>query len=134
MDGSDSRSIGDLVPVALAEMDVPLPSAEQAADAVWADGSAPEAPAEVTIDLSQVTDSQSLHRLLQRELDFGPYYGRNWSAFRDMITASVALPQRVVFTGWARLEEALPEDASTMKRLLKDKNEMYGGSTEIIYR
>ncbi|MGI5170251.1 barstar family protein [Spirillospora sp. CA-253888] len=90
----------------------------------------------IVIDLANVSEAGQLHRLLQRELDFGPYYGRNWNAFWDAITGFITLPDELALTSWSHLERALPEDAATMRGLLEEQRKHLAGlgrTVEITY-
>lgn len=77
-------------------------------------------PASQVIDLSAVRTAEELHRLLQRELGFPDFYGRNWNAFWDAITGLVDLPHELTFTGWPAFSTALPAEARRLRTLLDD--------------
>jgi ribonuclease inhibitor len=51
----------------------------------------------VTIDGSQIRCESDLHDFLARELDFGPYYGRNLDALWDCLSADVERPVVLVW-------------------------------------
>jgi RNAse (barnase) inhibitor barstar len=61
-----------------------------------------------------------LHGLLSERLSFPDYYGANWDAFRDVITAEDVLPHRLTLRGWAAFEQRLPREARLMKQCLED--------------
>ncbi|MFZ4207384.1 barstar family protein [Streptomyces griseoincarnatus] len=63
---------------------------------------------------------RSFYRLLQRDLRFPDFYGRNWDARRDAIAGLVDLPHELTFTGWAAFSAALPTEARTQLRLFDD--------------
>ncbi|WP_093904616.1 barstar family protein [Streptomyces sp. cf386] len=86
----------------------------------------PTVPDSVVIDLTGVRDAEELQRLLQRELMFPDFYGRNWSAFWDAITGLVELPRELTFTGWAAFSAALPAEARKLRGLLDDYADEYG--------
>ncbi|NJP49786.1 ribonuclease inhibitor [Streptomyces sp. SBST2-5] len=86
----------------------------------------PDVPGSLVIDLSAVRDAEELHRLLQRELRFPDFYGRNWNAFWDAITGLVDLPHELTFTGWPEFSAALPEEARRLRALLDDYLSEYG--------
>jgi len=46
----------------------------------------------VEINLNSVQNSEELHDLLKKKLDFPDFYGMNWNAFWDAITGLVELP------------------------------------------
>ncbi|MGH4036029.1 barstar family protein [Actinomycetota bacterium Odt1-20B] len=72
------------------------------------------------IDVSSVGSEEELHAVLQRELGFPGFYGRNWDAFWDAVTGLVQIPGRVRFVGWAALVERLPY-GGRMLRLQLDR-------------
>lgn len=51
----------------------------------------------------EFSDENDLHRVLERELDFGPHYGRNLAALRDRILTDVPRPVLLV---WGNSEES----------------------------
>lgn len=85
-----------------------------------------EVPDPLVVDLTEVRNTEELQRLLQRELLFPDFYGRNWSAFWDAITGLVALPCELTFTGWATFSTALPAEARQLRELLDDYLSHYG--------
>lgn len=68
----------------------------------------PTVPDSLVIDLTEVRDAEGLQRLLQRELRFPDFYGRNWNAFWDAVTGLVDLPHELTFTGWDAFSASLP--------------------------
>jgi ribonuclease inhibitor len=54
----------------------------------------------VEIDGREVRTEADLHRLLDRALDFGPYYGSNLAALWDRLSTDIPRPVRVVWTHW----------------------------------
>jgi ribonuclease inhibitor len=79
----------------------------------------------VDLDLSCVATSEELQVLLREALGFPGWYGRNWNAFWDAITALVEMPQRLQFIGWRAFVERLPEDARIMKQCLDEMSVKY---------
>ncbi|MET8224761.1 barstar family protein [Streptomyces sp. NPDC004082] len=79
----------------------------------------------ITIDVSAVTDERALHLLLKRELGFPDFYGMNWDAFWDAITALVSIPEHVRFLGWDHLEAGVPDGAAMLRRALDDYQAKY---------
>lgn len=53
---------------------------------------------DVLIDGRQVHSEVDLHRILERQLEFGDYYGRNLAALRDRLLADVPRPLRLIWT------------------------------------
>ncbi|SFU34913.1 MULTISPECIES: barstar family protein [Pseudomonas] len=74
----------------------------------------------VKIDLSEVTSSDELHSILKDELGFPGWYGCNWDAFWDAITALVEMPIHLKISGWNTLSRRLPGDAKLMQKILED--------------
>lgn len=89
------------------------------------------------IDLRQIETSYELHRILKEKLCFPNFYGMNWDAFWDAITGLVELPSKIVFVGWERMREILPEDSEICKNLFEEYNKKYGipynNYCEIVY-
>ncbi|MEU9584052.1 barstar family protein [Streptomyces werraensis] len=83
-------------------------------------------PDSLVIDLTEVRDAEGLQRLLQRELKFPYFYGRNWNAFWDAVTGLVDLPYELTFTGWAAFSASLPAEAGKLRELLDDYLSEYG--------
>ncbi|MGC9540021.1 barstar family protein [Streptomyces sp. UG1] len=86
----------------------------------------PTVPDSLVIDLTKVRDAEELQRLLQRELMFPDFYGRNWNAFWDAITGLVDLPHELTLAGWAAFSAALPAEAQKLRELLDDYLSEYG--------
>ncbi|MGA5601688.1 barstar family protein [Streptomyces griseoincarnatus] len=86
----------------------------------------PTVPDSLVIDLTEVRDAEGLQRLLQRELQFPDFYGRNWNAFWDAVTGLVDLPYKLTFTGWVAFSASLPAEAGTLRELLDDYLREYG--------
>ncbi|MEU6542778.1 barstar family protein [Streptomyces sp. NPDC046859] len=86
----------------------------------------PTVPDSLVVDLSEVRDAEGLQRLLQRELMFPDFYGRNWDAFWDAITGLVELPPELTFTGWDAFSAVLPSEAGTLRELLDGYLDAYG--------
>ncbi|WP_248504004.1 barstar family protein [Streptomyces sp. D2-8] len=86
----------------------------------------PTVPDSLVIDLTEVRDAEELQRLLQQELMFPDFYGRNWNAFWDAITGLVDLPHELTFTGWAAFSAVLPAEARKLRELLDDYLSEYG--------
>ncbi|MEZ6037508.1 MAG: barstar family protein [Planctomycetota bacterium] len=69
------------------------------------------------LDLSQVFDAEQLHDLLQDTFGLPPYYGRNWDAFDECISApsESSLPNVLRVIGHAMLGDRLPRDARLLR-------------------
>ena len=88
----------------------------------------------ISIDLSKVTNSQGLQLLLMERLDFPGWYGCNWDAFWDAITALVEMPETLELNGWADLVRLLPRDAELMKECLSEMEAKYPTlASKVIY-
>lgn len=79
----------------------------------------------VEIDLRNARTPDQLHQLLEASLGFPGWYGRNWDAFWDSITALVEMPAILRLTGWEEFASRLPHDAQLMKRCLDDLSKTY---------
>jgi ribonuclease inhibitor len=53
--------------------------------------------AEVLIDGAEVRTELDVHRTLERQLEFGEYYGRNVAALRDGLLSDVPRPVRIIW-------------------------------------
>ncbi|KMZ44795.1 hypothetical protein AC624_04535 [Bacillus sp. FJAT-27238] len=79
----------------------------------------------ILLDVSHVVAPADLHMILKCQLDLPDVYGMNWNAFWDAITGMVKLPMKLTITGWGVLEERLPKEANSLKKLLKDYSLRY---------
>jgi len=77
-------------------------------------------PETVQINVSNIMAPNQLHQLLFDELKFLHYYGGNWDAFWDVITAEEVLPAKLIIWGWKELEATLPREAKLMQECLTD--------------
>lgn len=77
------------------------------------------------IDLAPVNSAIELHRLLMQKLGFPHWYGCNWDAFWDAITALVELPMTLQLNGWNDLSSRLPGEAHHMRSCLEDMQRQY---------
>ena len=75
---------------------------------------------EIELHLSAVESSADLHALLFERFDLPDYYGANWDAFWDVITAEDVLPRRLVLHGWFQLKQRLPREAELMRECLAE--------------
>lgn len=60
-----------------------------------------------TIDGQTVATAADVHRQLNQQLDFGPYYGNNFSALEDRLRYDIERPARVVWTSAALSRQRL---------------------------
>lgn len=86
----------------------------------------------VVLDLSGVATAEELQVLLRDALGFPGWYGRNWNAFWDAITALVEMPRRLQLIGWEGFTERLPKDASIMKHCLDEMSVKYPSLAAIV--
>lgn len=79
----------------------------------------------ITVDLSAIRDANALHDALSDSLNFPGWYGHNWNAFWDAITALVEMPEVLELKGWASFSASQPGEAEMMKKCLDDMSEHY---------
>lgn len=72
------------------------------------------------INLSDIENEKSLHELFASKLGFPDFYGKNWDAFWDAITALVKLPSDINIKGTEELKARLPAAHSQLKRSFDD--------------
>jgi len=77
----------------------------------------------ISIDLSKIKSMEDFHNILNLELSFPDFYGRNWDAFRDSITGLVEMPDILYLTGYNEFLSLLPHDAKILKEIVADFNE-----------
>ncbi|GAA5785965.1 barstar family protein [Chitiniphilus shinanonensis] len=88
----------------------------------------------ITVDLSKVATPQALQLLLRDSLAFPGWYGCNWDAFWDGITALVEMPETLKLVGWAEFEKRLPRDARIMRECLNDMEARYPAlASKVVY-
>ena len=68
---------------------------------------------DVLIDGGDVYSELDLHRILERQLEFGDYYGRNLAALRDRLLADVPRPVRLIWHNSAVSPSRLGEELLT---------------------
>lgn len=78
--------------------------------------------AEQTIDVSGISDDETLHEYLSKTLGFPGYYGMNWDAFWDCILCDdqSAMPHVLKVRGFDDLRQLAPESAEKLEACLKD--------------
>lgn len=62
---------------------------------------------DVYLDGSAICSIEDVYDVLDRALDFGPYFGRNSDALWDSLTFDVARPLRLVWREHAKSRDAL---------------------------
>lgn len=93
-----------------------------------------EAPRTVEIDLRSITSSAALHERLAEALQFPAYYGRNWNAFWDFISAGVDMTAPLRLIGWDTLQRRLPRDAERLRQCLDDLRTQFPAiACDVIY-
>ncbi len=64
----------------------------------------------VEIDLSQVTDKEQFHDLIEEKLPCPDFYGRNMDAFHDVLTGCEEfMVNEIIFSGCDAFREAMPK-------------------------
>ena len=73
-----------------------------------------------SIDFRQIQYYQEFHVIIKQALDFPDYYGCNWDAFWDCITAFLGRPTHIEILGLDVVERQFGIDtAQTMLQILK---------------
>jgi ribonuclease inhibitor len=62
---------------------------------------------DVLIDGAEIYSELDVHRTLERQLEFGQYYGRNFAALRDRLSVDVSRPVRLTWSNSATSREHL---------------------------
>nr|WKF55894.1 Barstar [Paraburkholderia busanensis] len=68
---------------------------------------------------------KQLHERLMTQLNFPDWYGRNWNAFWDAITALVEMPLVLRLKNWSDFESRFPFDAELMSGCLENIAQKY---------
>lgn len=79
----------------------------------------------VEIELGDIESIAQLQVRLMEKLNFPDWYGRNWNAFWDAITALVDMPLILRLKNWSELERRFPHDAKLMNDCLQDMAQQY---------
>ncbi|KFG98492.1 ribonuclease inhibitor [Burkholderia paludis] len=79
----------------------------------------------VEIELGDIESTAQLHGRLMEKLGFPGWYGSNWNAFWDAITALVEMPHVLRLNGWHEFERRFPHDAKLMNDCLQDMARQY---------
>ncbi|MCA8276326.1 barstar family protein [Burkholderia sp. AU30280] len=79
----------------------------------------------VEIELGDIESTAQLHMRLMERLNFPDWYGRNWDAFWDAITALVDMPLVLRLKGWPEFERRFPRDAQLMSDCLRNMAQQY---------
>ncbi len=86
----------------------------------------------VTIVLSDISSIEALHLLFKRELYFPEFYGENWDAFWDSITALTTMPKFLTLTGWKSFENKFPGDSKILNEIILQYNSKEDNTIEKI--
>jgi ribonuclease inhibitor len=73
----------------------------------------------VAVDMSQIVSIDHLHEILYQALDFPSWYGKNWDAFWDAITALVEMPEHLQLISLGRFCGALPTRCGHHEKVLE---------------
>ncbi|WP_375056816.1 barstar family protein [Zobellella sp. DQSA1] len=88
----------------------------------------------IEVDLRAIANTEELHSLLARSLNFPGWYGANWDAFWDAITSLVEMPYTLRFLGWSQLSQRLPREAALFKACLTEMQSEYPQlASEVVY-
>lgn len=74
----------------------------------------------VSINISNIKSINELHQLLKCKLKFPSFYGMNWDAFWDSITALVEMPDELEIIGVEQFSKIFPKDSQIFIKCLKD--------------
>lgn len=66
------------------------------------------------LDFSEIKHYIEIHSVIQKELDFPDYYGRNWDAFWDCLTDMVGRPVNIKIIGIENVEKKFGIDESNI--------------------
>ncbi|XVV39309.1 barstar family protein [Streptomyces sp. CA-100214] len=92
----------------------------------------------VTIDGSLIQSESDLHDALARELDFGPFYGRNLDALWDRLSTDVERPIEILWENFevskALLGVAACEKISSVLIRVMDQDESFGLDDKLTVR
>jgi RNAse (barnase) inhibitor barstar len=79
----------------------------------------------IALDISGVASISDIHQFLSDALVFPGWYGNNWDAFWDAITALVDMLEQLQIIGWDSFKQRFPHDALIMKECLDDMSEQF---------
>jgi ribonuclease inhibitor len=86
-------------------------------------------PTVVNIDLNGIDTQADFHLKMKRELHFPEWYGANWDAFWDTITALVEMPKCVVLKNWQTFAWACPHDLQILHQIMADYQQELPGKS-----
>ena len=72
------------------------------------------------LDFTNIQHYLEFHKIIQEELDFPDYYGKNWSALRDCLTDMVGDPLHIQIIGLDILEHKFGDTAKKLINMLRD--------------
>jgi ribonuclease inhibitor len=81
----------------------------------------------ITIDLQSAETKQAVHERFKMCLHFPDWYGANWDAFWDCITAVVPMPAEVRLVNWQGFAQAYPRDMDILQKVLQDYAQLRSG-------
>ena len=79
----------------------------------------------MTIDLEAAADIDHLHEIFKERLGFPNFYGKNWDAFWDTITALVVMPEELRLINWEGFERKYKKDSIILNKIIIDFNEEF---------
>lgn len=79
----------------------------------------------VEIELGDIESIEQLHERLMDKLRSPAWYGKNWDAFWDAITALVDMPHVLRLKHWAEFERKFPSEAKVMADCLHDMEKQF---------
>ncbi|MDO7874221.1 barstar family protein [Hymenobacter sp. ASUV-10] len=74
----------------------------------------------MTIDLTGITTHDAFHKLLKQHLAFPDWYGANWDAFWDTVTALIEMPDYLILEHWEEFAQACPRDMQILRELIAE--------------
>ena len=86
----------------------------------------------VALDLTGCKSLWELHQRMQKAFDFPDWYGKNWSAFEDMIKNECSA-EKIEISGEHTLPKELQRSIKTMHEILqsaKEESEQFGWNFE----
>jgi RNAse (barnase) inhibitor barstar len=88
-------------------------------------------PTSRTLDFALVNDQRQLHQLFFDQFDFPDYYGFNWNAMWDTITAIVAMPASIKIIHFAVFESANADEAAVFRQIVREYNQLMSGKSQM---
>jgi len=85
----------------------------------------------MVIDLSVIRSVPQLHTVLQEQLNFPSFYGRNWEALRENLAEMSGMPSRLTLTGYPHFATMFPEEHRILLRIVDDYNTRFSPGNKI---